>query len=85
VAEAANCGGQVDAAGQELRGVEVAQVLQRRFDVELVGELSVGVGEVVRVPRPHAQRVWGEHEGVVGQGEPGWLERGKAGPVEACE
>jgi hypothetical protein len=80
VAESAGGGAQVHAGGQELGGVEVAQVLQRLRDTDLLGHPPVGVGEVVRMPGMGTQRLRREDKGLRRQLEV----PGHQGSLAAC-
>jgi hypothetical protein len=58
---------QVDTSGEQLGGVEVPQVLQRLADPQVACQVTVGMREVVRVPRPVRRRRRREHERLVRQ------------------
>src|SRR5687768_1396436 len=54
----------VDATGEELGGVEVAQVPKRVGDADQLRQLAVLVGEMVRMPGPTTCRIRRENERV---------------------
>jgi hypothetical protein len=58
---------QVDTSGEQLGGVEVPQVLQRLADPQVSCQVTVGMREVVRVPRPIRRRRRREDERLVRQ------------------
>lgn len=62
MAKPSGSGAEVDARGEKLGRIEVAEILQRLLNAELVGQGSVGVREVIRVPRSGPQRVGREDE-----------------------
>ncbi len=75
----------VDATGEELGGVEVAQVPQRVGDADQLRQLAVLMGEVVRMPRPTTCRIRCEHEGVQREHNVNRSQRRGAGVVEVTQ
>jgi hypothetical protein len=63
----------------------VAQVPQRVGDPDLVRQLAVLVGEVVRMPGPTASRIRREHEGVRHQRDVNGLQSRGAGVMEVTK